>query len=143
MNLLLNRFLKTDTATFGCISDDRGHQCFTLENPIRAVKIKGETAIPVGKYEIILRTNGGMNTTYANRFDNHQGMLWLQNVDDFEWVYIHIGNKVKNTDGCILVGSSCDPTSNFIGHSTDSYLKLYDRVITALEYGERVFIEVV
>ena len=142
MNLLLTRFLKTATATFGCISDERGHVCFTLENPMRYTKVNGETAIPVGKYEILLRNDGGMNTTYASRFTNHQGMLWLQNVDNFEWIYIHIGNKVKNTDGCILVGASCDPTSDFIGHSTDSYLKLYDNIITNLEYGERVFIEV-
>ncbi len=143
MTLLLNRFLNKDTATFGCISVDGKHLGFTLEDAVRQKKISGITAIPTGSYEILLRTNGGMNKSYSNKFDNHQGMLWLQNVENFEYVYIHIGNKPKHTEGCILVGSSCDPTTDFIGNSTHTYLKLYDKVITNLEYGERVFVEVI
>lgn len=143
MNLFLNRFLKTDEVTLGSIILKGEHQCFTLENTVRDVKVMSETAIPTGVYEIGLRTGGYMTTSYKSRFKNHQGMLWLQNVDNFEWIYIHIGNKPKDTDGCILVGYSCDATSNFIGHSTDAYLSLYKKITTCLNSGERVFIEVV
>lgn len=48
MQITVKRLHKTDTSTIGELSIDGLFQCYTLEDAERAVKIKGETAIPKG-----------------------------------------------------------------------------------------------
>ena len=55
-------------------------------------------------------------------------MLWLQDVPDFEWVYIHSGNNHKHTSGCLLVGYSANEAAMTIGRSRDAYSDLYQEV---------------
>jgi hypothetical protein len=72
-------------------------------------------------------------------------MLWLQNVDNFKWVYIHVGNNHKNTEGCILVGT--DPVHDYLDgggsviRSVEAYERLYYKITGALQH-ESVFITV-
>lgn len=99
----------------------------TLEDEYRARKVPGETSIPAGIYEIRLRTEGGMHQKYARRFPWHVGMLWLQDVPGFEWIYIHIGNDDDDTDGCILVGETRGP--DWIGESVKAYTRLYQHIV--------------
>lgn len=145
MKIVINRFIRTDIVTLGTMTIDGIHEAFTLENPVRVDKLQDVTAIPVGVYEVKLRKSSPMSTNYGNRFKEHRGMLWLQNVQNYEWIYIHIGNEPKDTDGCILVGSSCEPLSNFIGGSVTAYRKLYKKILVALNYDtdERVWVEII
>lgn len=70
--------------------------CFTLEDMVRppGVKIKGETAIPVGTYKIRL--------DFSSRWK--RDMPHILNVPMFTNIRIHGGNTNKATEGCILVG---------------------------------------
>ena len=122
---------------------DKLFHCFTCEDEHRDIKISGETRISAGTYEINLRDEGGMTKRYAKKFDFHQGMLWLQDVPGFQFIYIHIGNNEKNTAGCILVGlgASCR-NGNTVQDSTLAYTDLYLMVTEAMNGGERVFIEI-
>lgn len=81
--------------------------CFTLEDGRREPKVDGETRIPAGAYRVTLRKAGGLHERYAREFgvEFHRGMLWLRSVPGFEWIYLHCGNTVQETAGCILVGS--------------------------------------
>lgn len=122
---------------------------FGLEDEQRQVKKAGETRIPAGTYQIKFRPvgEGNVNKTYAtNHPDMHKGMLWLQDVPGFEYVYIHIGNKDEHTDGCILVGdtvhSNAHDMEGFVGKSTSSYKRLYPIVAEAIGEGE-VYITIV
>lgn len=117
--------------------------CHTLEDEKRKVKIKGETAIPAGVYEIKLRPLGEsrLDEKYAERFDFYKGQLWLQDVPNFTYIYIHCGNTEKHTDGCPLIGLKRFATT--IGNSRDAYRKFYPMVIAALDAGEEIFIHVV
>lgn len=121
---------------------------YTCEDEHRDIKIPGETCIPAGDYEIKLRTaNTGMNRKYIARFgDFHQGMLWLQDVPGFEWVYIHIGNNEAHTAGCILVGYDTVTDEHHGGgsvpRSTPAYKKLYEKVYQWLEAGDKVVISI-
>lgn len=143
MTLTLRRLIDTGECTLGSLNIDGKGKCFTLEDVYRKDKVQGETRIPEGFYPVKLRNAGGMTKKYAEKFGSkHKGMLWLQNVPDFEWVYIHYGNYAKNTDGCILVGSSADINKSMIGNSVDTYLELYKTVVEALENGEEVFIHI-
>jgi hypothetical protein len=118
--------------------------CFTCEDEYRAEKVYGETRIPRGKYQIKLRDAGGMNEKYKQRYSFHRGMLHLQNVPNFEWVYIHTGNTDDHTEGCILVGFGTDVDGGEItvSRSREAYEKLYNYILLAIDKGEEIEMEI-
>ena len=118
-------------------------ECFTLEDTFNEPKVWGKTRIPEGTYDIILRNEGGMTVKYAKRYPNHKGMIWLQDVPGFEWVYIHTGNNENHTDGCILVGDSVYLDNGTIGNSRDAYKDLYSKILVALDNGEEITVEII
>lgn len=73
-------------------------QCDTLEPQWRDLKkekkVRGKTAIPEGKYKIVMSPSAKFG----------KNMPYLINVPQFEGIMIHPGNTVKDTMGCILVG---------------------------------------
>ena len=133
-------------ATNGMLFIDGVFECFTLEDEVRDVKIHSETAIPLGEYEIKLRTEGGFHSKYTARYGAmHKGMLWLQDVPNFKWILIHTGNQDSHTAGCLLVGETQQDLDKgkdgFIGGSGDAYKKMYPKVADALLAGEKVTIK--
>ena len=141
MLIKMKRFYSNENATQGVMIVD-SQMVYTLEDEKREIKVKNETRIPAGTYQIKLRNEGGMTQRYAERFgDMHKGMLWLQNVENFEWVYIHIGNHEDQTSGCILVGNKAD-NSMTIERSADAYNLIYPVIANAIESGEVVQIEI-
>ena len=144
MNLELSRIKSDNDSTLGILKINGIVFCGVVEDEYRTKKIFGETRIPSGTYEIKLRNEGGMTKKYASHFpDFHRGMLWLQNVPNFDYVYIHIGNKEDDTAGCLLVNYGL----NFLtmtGHkSTEAYIFLYKMIIEAFDKGEKVFIKII
>ena len=108
MNKLhLKRFVANDMGTLGLLYSDVEFICFTLEDPVREVKIPGETAIPAGPYALWKRTYGRFYEAYKNRW-NHEFVVELLDVPEFTNILIHTGNEVGDTEGCILVGSGCN-----------------------------------
>lgn len=139
MKLTLERLKSDADATVGALYLDRRFFCFTLEDEYRQDKVPTETRVPAGKYKIRLRDEGGMTQRYANRFpDIHRGMLWLQDVPHFSYVYIHIGNTDEHTAGCILVGYGAQAArdNKSLQSSTDAYRDLYTKVAGAAESGD-------
>ncbi len=150
MELLNRRISSGDEATLGTLFDITNFnqpiefQCYILEDQFNEPKVPGETRIPPGRYQIKLRTEGGMTKRYAKRFNFHQGMLWLQDVPDFTFVYIHVGNNDDHSEGCLLVGDG--QVSNVVerGQVTNSvtaYKRLYAKIVKALQ-TEEVWIEI-
>tara|TARA_R100001369_G_scaffold91769_2_gene134117 strand:- start:794 stop:1258 length:465 start_codon:yes stop_codon:yes gene_type:complete len=119
---------------------------YTLEDEFRQIKEYGETRIPDGEYELGLRTIGGFNSRYSERFsDIHKGMLQVMNVEGFEYILIHCGNSDEDTSGCLLVGDSqisnlVEP-NGFIGNSSDAYKRIYPSIADAIINGEKVIIK--
>lgn len=153
MELTLNRIAEADEYTYGLlygdesISGNKYPLAFTLEDEWHVVKIKKETRIPAGRYEIKLRTEGGLTEKYRKSFSWFSGHLHLQDVPNFKYVYIHRGNTDKSTEGCILVANTCDLTppthGGFIGESTDCFERLYKKVEPLLRLKkEKVFIHI-
>lgn len=149
MTELLNRRISSGVeATLGTLFNVDGEPkflCYMLEDQFNEPKVPGETRIPPGRYEIKLRKEGGMVERYTKRFHWHDGMLWLQDVPDFKWVYIHVGNKDDDTDGCLLVGDG--QISNVVerGQVTSSvvaYRRLYRMIIESLNLGNEVWITI-
>lgn len=94
-------------ATHGCLFVDGHYACFTLEDAIREVpgqpvtqwKVPGATAIPSGRYRVIV--------TPSARFA--RPLPLLVDVPGFSGVRLHPGNSVGDTEGCLLVGLDRDP----------------------------------
>jgi len=116
MNLLLKRNTFTDNSTIGDLFIDDVFFCHTLEDVVRKVKIKGQTAIPAGTYEVIINM--------SNRFKVL--MPLLLNVYNFTGVRIHFGNKALDSSGCVLVGMT--KGVDFIGNSKVAYKNLMDKI---------------
>jgi hypothetical protein len=129
MELKVIRETFTEDSTIGKMYINDVYHCYTLEDKVREVKVQNVTAIPKGRYEVIIN--------FSNRFK--QQMPLLLNVPNFEGVRIHFGNYSKDTEGCILVGSS--KAVNMIGNSRAQYAKL----MTALKKAskdEKIFITI-
>lgn len=147
MEIMIQRLIQTPNETTGMLSIDGKHFCFTMEDEHRDVKKLNETRIPSGRYSLIVRTNGGMHKKYTERYGpkKHKGMLWLQDVPGFEWIYIHVGNYESDTSGCILTGFGLkhDPFSQpMVTHSTPAYLELAGLVYDAIDADEQVWVTI-
>jgi len=148
MELFVQRISSGIEATLGIMHEVMDHPrfiCYVLEDQYNDPKIPGETRIPEGRYQIKLRTEGDMNKRYSKRFPWHRGMLWLQNVPDFTYIYIHVGNKDDDSEGCLLVGDG--QISNVtdrgqVVNSVTAYTRLYNLIVESLGNGNEVWIDI-
>jgi len=127
----INRKWFTDKSTIGKLYIDDKFFCYTLEDVVRPVgeKLLGKTAIPWGKYRVIL--------SMSNRFK--KVLPLLLDVPMFEGIRIHAGNSAVDTEGCILLGYFYDPKKpNWIGNSN----KAVEDFITIMKNKKFVSIEI-
>jgi len=144
MELKVYRYSSQSQTTLGALQIDGKFECYTLEDQHQDIKVKGETRIPAGKYNIGLRTVGGFDARYKAKFSFHKGMLQVLDVPNFEYILIHVGNDEDDTAGCLLVGNTANNNrlnKGFIGDSTTAYKSLYPKVLKAIESGLDVTIE--
>jgi len=151
VRLELLRISSGEESTLGILYDrsDRGARkalAFTLEDEFRAVKVSRETRIPSGLYTVKLRLEGGLHAKYGRKYpEMHRGMLWLQDVPGFKWIYIHVGNKDDDTEGCILVGDTLQQNvteDGFVGASRTAYSRIYPPIARAIAGGEGVSLQI-
>lgn len=152
MKLKVLRFSSQADCTNGLLFEDSDigllFMAYTLEDEHRVLKVKGETRIPAGIYNINFRNEGGFNKRYKKRFPSiHQGMLEVCEVPGFEYILIHCGNTDEHTAGCLLVGDSQENNKiikdGFIGKSTNAYKRIYQDIARELANGNEVTIEYV
>ena len=129
MELRVERTDLSENSTIGNLYVDDQFECYTLEDKVRPVKIKGKTAISAGRYEVIIN--------YSQRFGRLLPLFL--NVPNFEGVRIHPGNTAADTEGCILVGRTKD--TGFIGQSRLAFEQLFTKLKAASETG-KIFIEI-
>jgi hypothetical protein len=118
LELVAFRKWYTDKSTISELYADRVFFCFTLEDKIQkdGVKVAGKTAIPVGKYKVIL--------DQSVRFKRE--MPHILDVKGFEGVRIHSGNTDEDTEGCLLVGFK--RFENEIQESRNAFTFLMERM---------------
>ena len=131
MELAVIRKEFTEQSTIGDFLIDGTFFCYSLEDMVRepGVKIPGKTAIPEGRYEVII--DG------SNRF--RRTMPHILNVPMFEGIRIHALNTEKQTEGCIGVGFTKD--NDFIGQSVLAFNRFFNILYEALR-SEKAFITV-
>jgi len=117
MKLKLQRFWRTSKFIIGLLFIDDIFECFTLENPLREIKIEEKTGIPCGTYPV--------EFTYSPHFD--RVMPLIDSVPGFDSIRIHVGNTVpKDSAGCILVGQSA--SSNYVSSSWIAFNNLFEKI---------------
>ena len=144
MNLILEEMCSTKNSTASCLLIDNAPFCFVVEDGARDKKVKHETRIPAGKYQIKPRRAGSFFQRYSKQFA-HKFVPHILDVPGFEWILIHIGNTIKNTSGCLVVNRfiGIGPDGNYMGTDSASVYKLlYSLMDKALEQGEEIWIEV-
>ena len=132
MLLKLTRKIFTDKSTIGELQINEIFECYTLEDADRnlengGIKVPGKTAIPRGRYEVIV--------TYSNRFK--RPLPLLLNVPQFEGIRIHKGNTSEDTEGCILVGF--EQRKNSVFNSRLAFDPLHKKIS---ETKEKIFLKV-
>lgn len=118
--------------TGGRLIVDGVFECYTLEDTVRApgVKVPGQTAIPAGKYKVIIDD--------SVRFA--RPMPHVLDVPGFVGVRIHPGNTVSDTEGCILLGQT--RLGNTVGASRVAFNFFFDRLLAARNAGDTVILEI-
>ena len=108
MELVLERRYLKPSYTIGCLSVCGTRFCDTLEDRVRDLKqepkVPGATAIPAGRYEVIVNR--------SPRFG--RDLPRLLDVPGFEGILIHRGNTAKDTAGCILARCSTPRPTNCV-----------------------------
>lgn len=134
--IILNRTEIKSTYTIGELMIDGQFFCHILEDPVRdinkngkfdggEVKIKGNTAIPYGKYKIDMNTVSPRfrNASWAVPYDGK--VPRLIGVNSFEGVLIHPGNTTRDTEGCLLPGVK---SGSSVIKSQDTFHKLMEKL---------------
>ena len=111
MIIAVQRDILVSIYTVGTVTIDGSPFCYCLEDPMREeldatgayywrrrMKVPGKTAIPAGKYEVVV--------SHSARFGRLLPLLL--GVPDFDGVRIHGGNTAEDTEGCLLFGRERD-----------------------------------
>jgi len=150
MNLILQRLSDNDKSTLGAIYDKETKSLinFSLEDRHQEVKVKKETRIPAGFYELKIRKEDTPLTVrhragYGSWFKYH---IEITGIPNFSGVYFHAGNDEDDTEGCILVGNTLNNHKTVQGKpltsSIDGTRRFYALVYPYLENGGKAFIEI-
>ncbi len=111
--------------TFGLLDINGEFFCHTLEDTDRKLesnptgKVYGETAIPRGKYTVVL--------DFSHRFK--KTLPHVLGVSLFDGIRIHPGNTAADTHGCILVGDSRNESG--VAESRKAFERLMERLSKA------------
>jgi hypothetical protein len=141
----VKRFSDNGKTTLSSLFINGIFQCFGVEDTERYLKVKHETRIPNGTYDLILRNEGGFNNRYAKKFPKiHKGMLCVVNTSDykivtetmsFQFILFHIGNSHKHSSGCYLLNNSVNSVNHLGSQSTLAYKRVYPLIANHLFKG--------
>ena len=110
---------------------DRGLSATMPHDEIMAVKVKSETAIPLGTYKFSLKKD----------YQWCKGRLpRLLGVPGFEGILIHAGRTQNSSAGCIIVGKN--KVVGAVVESMDTIRKLWSKLDAAYKRGEGITIQI-
>lgn len=127
---------------------------YTIEDEHREVKVKSETRIPEGFYELKIarfvdargkEIVSPLTKRYRDKYPWFKNHIEITNIPNFTAVYCHIGNTDNHSAGCVLFGDTANnnmKAEGFIGESTEAFKRWYERVFAHLESGKRAFFEI-
>ena len=168
--LTIDRFDKNNFRTFGAMYQEGELIGYTIEDPERERKIKGETAIWKGVYPLGFRQSPRFSklflwsdtakklifnpTTNAKNFRESRvsretypkfndwrehDLIWVKDVEGFQFILLHWGNFVTDTEGCLIVGRSIGVVGNrpAVLYSQAHYLDIYPEIYLGVLEGNK------
>lgn len=106
---------------------------------IKKKKIYGMTAIPAGKYKVVL--------SYSQKFGAKSAYAWCKgilpevlNVPGWSGVRIHAGNSAEDSLGCILPGKNNKP--GWVSDSMSAVKQMYPLIKDTLQAKGNVWLEI-
>lgn len=129
--ITVKRFIHHPDCEIGRVYINDELFCFSIEDAFRTTKIPGETCIPYGNYPLGTRWSPHFSKSY-----NHE-MIWVKNVPGFEYILIHWGNTISDTEGCLIIGDKIGIINqkDAVLNSRATYLKFYNKVIGPIMAG--------
>lgn len=145
IELRLDRIWLSERACEGELFVDGEHFCWTIEDRSRGLawhmslaeilrrKVYGQTAIPIGRYRVVL----------YNSPKHGPDTLLLVDVPGFDFIEIHIANRAEELQGCIAVGTDqTTPDDDWVGGSRAALTSLRERIVPRMKAGEACWIVV-
>jgi len=145
MELILIRKHFKETYTIGTLHLEQMVLCSTLEDKVRDLqdinhdgdftdegegKVYGETAIPCGRYRVII--------SYSPKFK--KPLPLLLDVPGFKYIRIHSLRTAKGTEGCIGVGEN--KTKGQLTNGPYYETLITQKIQDAINRGEEVWITI-
>lgn len=122
---------------------DRGITKDTPLSEIKKIKVKDETAIPTGIYELTLKVISPKYSKVAFYKEVCNGYLpRILDVPGFDGILIHSGNLASDSSGCVICGVDNGTQSGVI-KSKDTFKDLYKVLKAASDKGEKIEIEII
>ena len=137
MELKVVRSIRNETSTLGKMYINDEFFAYTCEDTVRNLngdrskKIKGQTAIDAGRYEVVL--------SFSDHFQKYLPLLL--NVPCFDGIRIHGGNTSEDSLGCILIGANSDLKSCI--SNCASKVNSLVATLKTVEKKEKIWIEIV
>ena len=148
LQISIQRYSFGQADTLGRLLINGRFCCFTLEGVSAQSAGKDLQCIPAGKYPLALRKTGGKHATYYFRHQGiHKGMLWIQQVPEFEYAQIHEGNSFTDVPGSIIVGEQPLRENQLeekreLWYSEHAYLEIYPLIANHLSEGGKAVLSI-
>lgn len=153
MILTLKRIYTCKDYTIGHLYVDGSYICDTLEDTdrmldssmsldqIAKIKIKGMTAIPTGRYKVLMNIISPKYSKSKYYMNICKGRVpRLDNVPGYQGVLIHVGNTAADTEGCLLLGYN--KVKGQVISSKVAFEKVYNKLKIANSIGQPIYIDI-
>lgn len=132
MELKNKRRIFEEKYTIGDFTANGNFLSNCLEDKVRIpfIKVPGKTAIPAGRYQVVL--------DYSTRFN--KTMPHILYVPEFDGIRIHAGNTDKDTEGCLLLGTWTK--GDLVTDSRTSIQILMEILLRCEDRGEKMWITI-
>lgn len=128
-NITITRTHDTPSGTFGVLALNGIPLAITLEQPWRN-NAQRTSCIPPGTYHANITTS-----------PRHGKCISIANVPNRTHILIHIGNTIKNTNGCILIGRAFHRFPIW-GHGITSSRDALDLLFASIKGTEQITITI-
>lgn len=154
MILTLKRIYTCSTYTIGHLYIDGSYICDTIEDTdrmldssmsieqIAKIKVKGMTAIPTGRYKVLMNIISPKYSKSKYYMNICKGRVpRLANVPGYQGVLIHVGNTAADTEGCLLLGYN--KVKGQVISSKVAFEKVYNKLKIADNIGQSIYIDII
>lgn len=151
MQIYLKRIARRETYTIGKLYIDGQYFCDTIEDKdrdlyasmpledLKAKKVKDQTAIPRGCYQVTYTVSEKFKTKEWAKALKGELPLLLK-VPGFEGIRIHPGTDENSTSGCLIVGQN--KVVGKVINSQATYAKLNEILYPVFKAGDKIWIQI-